>query len=83
MTLPTLHLLATIGAPEVKYVPSVRSIKFLIQPPYTPLRDEDGYQLTVEDIYSKFGTIDYHVTLFSHRTRQEVTHLNRPANGSL
>ncbi|XP_067389810.1 interleukin-22 receptor subunit alpha-1 [Emydura macquarii macquarii] len=61
----------TIGAPEVKYVPSVRSIKFLIQPPYTPLRDEDGYQLTVEDIYSKFGTIDYHVTLFSHRTRQE------------
>ncbi|XP_030320301.1 interleukin-22 receptor subunit alpha-1 isoform X2 [Calypte anna] len=28
-----------IGAPEVEYIPSVRSIKFLIQPPYTPLRD--------------------------------------------
>ncbi|XP_073173941.1 interleukin-22 receptor subunit alpha-1 isoform X2 [Lepidochelys kempii] len=61
----------TIGKPEVKYVPSIRSIKFFIQPPYTPLRDEDGSQLTVEDIYSRFGTIDYHMTLFSQKTHQE------------
>ncbi|XP_024059401.1 interleukin-22 receptor subunit alpha-1 isoform X1 [Terrapene carolina triunguis] len=61
----------TIGKPEVKYVPSVRSIKFFIQPPYTPLRDEDGSQLTVEDIYSRFDTIDYHVMLFSQKTHQE------------
>ncbi|XP_054251446.1 interleukin-22 receptor subunit alpha-1 [Indicator indicator] len=61
----------TIGAPEVRFVPSARSIKFLIQPPYTPLRDEGGHQLTVEDIYSKFGPVDYHLTMFNQRTHQK------------
>ncbi|XP_025953841.2 interleukin-22 receptor subunit alpha-1 [Dromaius novaehollandiae] len=62
-----------IGAPEVEYIPNVRSIKFLIQPPYTPLRGEDDRQLTIEDIYSKFGTVDYHLTIFNQRTHQKWT----------
>nr|XP_009666546.1 PREDICTED: interleukin-22 receptor subunit alpha-1 [Struthio camelus australis] len=62
-----------IGAPEVEYIPNVRSIKFLIQPPYTPLRGEDHRHLTIEDIYSKFGTVDYHLTIFNQRTRQKWT----------
>ncbi|XP_074832159.1 interleukin-22 receptor subunit alpha-1 [Carettochelys insculpta] len=61
----------TLGRPEVQYFPNVRSIRFSIQPPYTPLKDEDGSQLTVEDIYSRFGTIDYHLKLFNQRTHQE------------
>ncbi|XP_025068389.1 interleukin-22 receptor subunit alpha-1-like [Alligator sinensis] len=43
---------SNIGAPEMKYIPNVRSIKFLIQPPYTLLKDEDDHQLIAEDIYS-------------------------------
>ncbi|XP_069731422.1 interleukin-22 receptor subunit alpha-1 isoform X2 [Phaenicophaeus curvirostris] len=62
-----------IGAPEVEYIPYVRSIKFLIRPPYTPLRDEDDRQLTVEDIYSKFGAVYYHLTIFNQRTHQKWT----------
>ncbi|XP_010170251.1 interleukin-22 receptor subunit alpha-1 [Antrostomus carolinensis] len=62
-----------IGAPQVEYIPYVRSIKFLIQPPYTPLRGEDDRQLTVEDIYSKFGAVDYHLTIFNQRTHQKWT----------
>ncbi|XP_010154967.1 PREDICTED: interleukin-22 receptor subunit alpha-1 [Eurypyga helias] len=62
-----------IGAPEVEYIPYVRSIKFLIQPPYTPLRGEDDCQLTVEDISSKFGAVDYHLTIFNQRTNQKWT----------
>ncbi|KAM6115939.1 interleukin-22 receptor subunit alpha-1 [Phoenicopterus ruber ruber] len=62
-----------IGAPEVEYIPYVRSIKFLIRPPYTPLRGEDDRQLTVEDIYSKFGAVDYHLTIFNQRTQQKWT----------
>uniref|UniRef100_A0A8C0FGL2 Interleukin 22 receptor subunit alpha 1 n=1 Tax=Bubo bubo TaxID=30461 RepID=A0A8C0FGL2_BUBBB len=61
-----------IGAPEVEYIPYVRSIKFLIRPPYTPLRGEDDHQLTIEDIYSKFGAVDYHLTIFNQRTHQKV-----------
>ncbi|XP_010199753.2 interleukin-22 receptor subunit alpha-1 [Colius striatus] len=62
-----------IGAPEVQYIPYIRSVKFLIQPPYTPLRGEDDHQLTVEDIYSRFGAVDYHLTIFNQRTHQEWT----------
>ncbi|XP_058712513.1 interleukin-22 receptor subunit alpha-1 isoform X1 [Poecile atricapillus] len=62
-----------IGAPQVEYIPYVRSIKFLIRPPFTPLRGEDDEQLTVEDIYSKFGTVDYHLTIFNQRTQQQWT----------
>ncbi|XP_074904823.1 interleukin-22 receptor subunit alpha-1 [Buteo buteo] len=62
-----------IGAPEVEYIPYVRSIKFLIRPPYTPLRGEDDRELTVEDIYSKFGAVDYHLTIFNQRTHQKWT----------
>ncbi|PKU33196.1 interleukin-22 receptor subunit alpha-1 [Limosa lapponica baueri] len=60
-----------IGAPEVEYIPYARSVKFLIRPPYTPLRGEDGHQLTVEDISSKFGAVDYHLTIFNQRTQQK------------
>ncbi|XP_015738819.1 interleukin-22 receptor subunit alpha-1 isoform X1 [Coturnix japonica] len=60
-----------IGAPEVEYIPHVRSIRFLIHPPYTPLRGEDGHQLNIEDIYSKFSAVDYHLTLFNQRTHQK------------
>ncbi|XP_017936821.1 interleukin-22 receptor subunit alpha-1 [Manacus vitellinus] len=62
-----------IGAPQVEYIPHVRSIKFLIRPPYTPLRGEDNHQLTVEDIYSKFGAVGYHLTIFNQRTHQQRT----------
>ncbi|XP_065506571.1 interleukin-22 receptor subunit alpha-1 [Caloenas nicobarica] len=62
-----------IGAPAVEYIPYVRSIKILIQPPYTPLRGEDDHQLTVEDICSKFGAVDYHLTIFNRRTQQKWT----------
>ncbi|KAM7029270.1 interleukin-22 receptor subunit alpha-1 [Acridotheres tristis] len=62
-----------IGAPRVEHIPFVRSIKFLIRPPLTPLRGEDGQQLTVEDIYSKFGAVDYHLTIFNQRTQQQWT----------
>ncbi|XP_034269360.1 interleukin-22 receptor subunit alpha-1 isoform X2 [Pantherophis guttatus] len=37
----------------VKYTPSIRSIKFVIQPPYTPLKDENNSPLTVVDIFKK------------------------------
>ncbi|XP_010721812.1 interleukin-22 receptor subunit alpha-1 isoform X2 [Meleagris gallopavo] len=60
-----------IGAPEVECIPHVRSIKFLIHTPHTPLRGEGGHQLTIEDIYSKFGAVDYHLTIFNQRTRQK------------
>ncbi|XP_014461186.1 interleukin-22 receptor subunit alpha-1 isoform X2 [Alligator mississippiensis] len=59
-----------IGAPEVKYIPNVRSIKFLIQPPYIPLKDKDDHRRTVEDIYT---AAKYHMTIFSQSTRQEWT----------
>ncbi|XP_009929395.2 interleukin-22 receptor subunit alpha-1 isoform X1 [Opisthocomus hoazin] len=62
-----------IGAPEVEYFPYVRSIKFLIRPPHTPLRGEDDRQLTIEDIYSKFGAVNYHLTIFNQRTHQKLT----------
>lgn len=71
--LSVLYFLAIIGAPEVKCIPHVRSIKFLIHSPYTPLRGEDGHQLNIEDIYSKFSTVDYHLTIFNQRTHQKVT----------
>lgn len=58
----------------MEHVPYVRSIKFLIRPPFTPLRGEDDEQLTVEDIYSKFGAVDYHLTIFNQRTHQQVKH---------
>ncbi|KAM4884965.1 interleukin-22 receptor subunit alpha-1 [Sylvia borin] len=62
-----------IGPPQVEHIPFVRSIKFLIQPPFTPLRGEEDQQLTVEDIYSKFGAVDYHLTIFNQRTQQQWT----------
>ncbi|KAM6295978.1 interleukin-22 receptor subunit alpha-1 [Aegotheles albertisi] len=62
-----------IGPPEVEYIPSVRSIKFLIRPPYTPLRGEDDCQLNVEDISSQFGAVDYHLTISNQRTHQKWT----------
>lgn len=64
----------------MEYIPYVRSIKFLIRPPYTPLRGEDDHQLTVEDICSKFGAVDYHLTIFNQRTHQKVKHNLRPAD---
>ncbi|KAL9824880.1 interleukin-22 receptor subunit alpha-1 isoform 2-T2 [Geothlypis trichas] len=64
---------AIIGPPQVEHIPQARSIRFLIQPPLTPLRGEDGQQLTVEDIYSKSGAVDYHLTIFNHRTQQQWT----------
>ncbi|XP_010016649.1 PREDICTED: interleukin-22 receptor subunit alpha-1, partial [Nestor notabilis] len=62
-----------IGAPTVEYIPYVRSIKFLIRPPYTPLRGEDERQLTIEDVYSKLGAVEYHLTIFNQRTHQKWT----------
>uniref|UniRef100_A0A8D0HFD7 Tissue factor n=1 Tax=Sphenodon punctatus TaxID=8508 RepID=A0A8D0HFD7_SPHPU len=60
-----------IGAPEVTYIPSVQSMKFIIQHPYTPLRDEEDQLLTIEDIYSKYGHTDYHITISIQKTQQK------------
>ncbi|XP_063033464.1 interleukin-22 receptor subunit alpha-1 [Melospiza melodia melodia] len=62
-----------IGPPQVEHVPQARSIRFLIRPPLTPLRGEDQQQLSVEDIYSKFGAVDYHLIIFNQRTQQQWT----------
>ncbi|XP_065553738.1 interleukin-22 receptor subunit alpha-1 isoform X2 [Lathamus discolor] len=67
------NISTVIGAPAVEYIPYERSIKFLIRPPYTPLRDEDERQLTVEDVCSKFGAVEYHLTIFNQRTHQKWT----------
>ncbi|XP_054855828.1 interleukin-22 receptor subunit alpha-1 [Eublepharis macularius] len=60
-----------VGEPEVKYIPNIRSIKFIIQPPYTPLRDEDNQTLTVEDIFSQFDVIRYQIIIFCENTQQK------------
>ncbi|XP_042295149.1 interleukin-22 receptor subunit alpha-1 isoform X2 [Sceloporus undulatus] len=61
-----------IGSPMVKSVPSVQSIKFFIQPPYTPLRDEDNQTLTVADIFSQLGNVvQYEIMMFSQKTKQK------------
>uniref|UniRef100_A0A8C5T7J5 Interleukin-22 receptor subunit alpha-1 n=2 Tax=Malurus TaxID=55806 RepID=A0A8C5T7J5_9PASS len=67
------HKETVIGPPELEFIPFVRSIKFLIRPPLTPLRGEDQQQLTVEDIYSKFQSVDYQLIMFNPRTRQQWT----------
>ncbi|XP_062996112.1 interleukin-22 receptor subunit alpha-1 [Elgaria multicarinata webbii] len=60
-----------IGKPEVKCTPSFQSIKFFIQPPYTPLRDEDNQTLTVVDVFNQFGTaVLYEITMFCQKTGQ-------------
>ncbi|XP_066467086.1 interleukin-22 receptor subunit alpha-1-like [Tiliqua scincoides] len=66
-----------IGDIDVKYIPSARSIKFSVQPPYTALRDEDNQVLTIEDIFSQYGKLEYHITMFCHKTQKTwVLHMN-------
>nr|XP_056703734.1 interleukin-22 receptor subunit alpha-1 [Euleptes europaea] len=60
-----------VGEPEVKYIPNVQSIQFVIQPPYTPLRDEDNQTLTVEDIFSRFDVVRYQIIIFCRKTLQK------------
>ncbi|XP_061452058.1 interleukin-22 receptor subunit alpha-1 isoform X2 [Rhineura floridana] len=61
-----------IGSPEVKYTPSVQSIYFNVQAPYTPLRDENNQTLTVVDIFSQFGaTVQYEITICCQKTQQK------------
>uniref|UniRef100_A0A8D0DQ44 Interleukin 22 receptor subunit alpha 1 n=1 Tax=Salvator merianae TaxID=96440 RepID=A0A8D0DQ44_SALMN len=61
-----------IGSPEVKSTPSIQSIKFFVQPPYTPLRDEEQQLLTVVDIFGQFGALpEYEVTIFNQKTQQQ------------
>ncbi|XP_013913337.1 PREDICTED: interleukin-22 receptor subunit alpha-1-like [Thamnophis sirtalis] len=38
---------------DVNYTPSIRSIKFVIQPPYTPFKDKNNSPLTVVDIFKQ------------------------------
>ncbi|XP_060114480.1 interleukin-22 receptor subunit alpha-1 [Heteronotia binoei] len=57
-----------VGAPEVKYIPNIQSIKFIIQPPYAPLRNEANRTLSVEDIFSRYGVIRYQVIIFCQKT---------------
>lgn len=56
----------------MKHIPNVRSIKFIIQPPYTPLRDEANRTLTVEDIFSRYDVIRYQIIIFCQKTLQKV-----------
>ncbi|KAJ7304342.1 hypothetical protein JRQ81_011891 [Phrynocephalus forsythii] len=61
----------TIGKPEVKCIPSTQSLKFVIHPPYTPLKDEDNQTLTVVDIFSQFGDVTYEIMMFCQKTQQK------------
>ncbi|XP_028594687.2 interleukin-22 receptor subunit alpha-1 [Podarcis muralis] len=66
-----------IGSPDVKYTPSVNSIKFYVQPPATPLRDKDNQILTVIDIFSQIGTtFEYELTIHCQKTKQEWVKVN-------
>ncbi|KAL8220583.1 UNVERIFIED_CONTAM: hypothetical protein K2H54_049888 [Gekko kuhli] len=60
-----------VGDPEVKYIPSIRSIKFIIQPPYTPLKGEANRTLTVEDIFGGHDVIRYQIIIFCQKTLQK------------
>ncbi|XP_030074693.1 interleukin-22 receptor subunit alpha-1 [Microcaecilia unicolor] len=57
------------GRPTLSYVAGVRSIKFVIQPPYIPLRSKDGYQETVESIYNY--DILYHLIISNLKTSKQ------------
>ncbi|XP_029427049.1 interleukin-22 receptor subunit alpha-1 [Rhinatrema bivittatum] len=60
------------GRPALSYVAGVRSVKFLIQPTYIPLRSKtDGHQLTVESIYGY--DLLYHLTVSKLRTHKQWT----------
>ncbi|XP_034976033.2 interleukin-22 receptor subunit alpha-1 [Zootoca vivipara] len=66
-----------IGSPDVKYTPSVNSIKFYVQPPATPLRDKDNQTLTVVDIFSQIGmTVEYELTIHCQKTKKEWVKVN-------
>ncbi|XP_058051661.1 interleukin-22 receptor subunit alpha-1 isoform X2 [Ahaetulla prasina] len=55
---------------DVKYTPSIRSIKFVIQPPYTPLKDENNSSLTVVDIFNQLDIkFQYEIILFDAKTQ--------------
>ncbi|XP_071432927.1 interleukin-22 receptor subunit alpha-1 [Pithys albifrons albifrons] len=62
-----------IGAPQVEFVPQVRSVRFRVRPPRTALRGQDGRPLALEDIYGRLGALHYHLTMVNLRTRQQWT----------
>ncbi|CAH7438360.1 interleukin-22 receptor subunit alpha-1 [Phodopus roborovskii] len=57
----------TIKPPDVTCIPKVRSIQMLIHPTFTPIRSEDGHQLTLEEI---FRDLFYHLELRVNHTYQ-------------
>uniref|UniRef100_A0A8C7DUM9 Interleukin 22 receptor subunit alpha 1 n=1 Tax=Naja naja TaxID=35670 RepID=A0A8C7DUM9_NAJNA len=54
----------------VKYTPSIQSIQFVIQPPYTPLKDENNFPLTVVDILKQLDiNFQYEIIIFCAKTQ--------------
>lgn len=62
-------ILATIKPPDVTCIPKVRSIQMLIHPTLTPIRSENGHQLTLEEI---FRDLFYRLELRVNHTYQMV-----------
>ncbi|KAJ6655604.1 hypothetical protein lerEdw1_004956 [Lerista edwardsae] len=63
-----------IGDLKVNYTPGTRTVKFVIQPPYTPFRDEENHLQTVEDIFNQHGSVEYHITVLRHKKQQVLVH---------
>ncbi|XP_026536482.1 interleukin-22 receptor subunit alpha-1, partial [Notechis scutatus] len=55
---------------DVKYTPSIQSIQFVIQPPYTPLKDENNSPLTVVDILKQLDiNFQYEIIICCTKTK--------------
>ena len=65
----SLPFLASIKPPDVTCIPKVRSIQMIVHPTYTPIRAQNGHQLTLENI---FQDLLYHLKLRINHTYQIV-----------
>uniref|UniRef100_A0A8B9WS27 Interleukin 22 receptor subunit alpha 1 n=1 Tax=Bos mutus grunniens TaxID=30521 RepID=A0A8B9WS27_BOSMU len=57
----------SIKPPDVTCIPKVRSIQMIVHPTYTPIRAQNGHQLTLENI---FQDLLYHLKLRINHTYQ-------------
>ncbi|XP_006862459.1 PREDICTED: interleukin-22 receptor subunit alpha-1 [Chrysochloris asiatica] len=55
----------TIKPPDVTCIPKVRSVQMIIHPTFTPIRGDNGHQLTLQDI---FQDLLYHLELQVNHT---------------
>lgn len=74
---------ATLKPPDVTCIPKVRSIQMIVHPTFTPIRSEEGRQLTLQDI---FNDLSYRLELRINHTYQTVISsllLRPPLSGKL